>query len=247
MDLIQYPAILSTEAAPKMSDRYSFVNTMEVVEMFNEQGWNVRTASQVRSRKGGEKYAAHEVRLQKQGFVQVGDTVPEIIISNSHNGQKPLDIQMGLFRKVCTNGLTVPEKGLNEQFKIRHIGITPEDVKRLTEQIDANLSGVSERVKRMMETPMSNEAAIEFLRQSSVIPFHKGVEINFDDFLTAQRNEDANETVWSVFNIAQERLMSGDYKTTKAGKVRKAKPITSFLKANAMNIELWKRAEAFCN
>lgn len=246
-DVTKYPAIISTEASPKVSDRYSFVSTSEVIQLFEAEGWRVRTASQVKSSKQDPRYAAHQVIFAKDDLMRVGDTAPEIVVGNSHNGQKPLDIMVGLFRLVCGNGLRVPMGKLSEQFKIRHIGITRDDVKALTQKLDANLSGVSERVKRMMETQMTREQSIEFLRQSSVIKFDAGVEINYDDFLTAQRVEDGMNTVWSVFNIAQERIMGGDFKATKGGKVRKAKPIKSFLKANEINVKLWEAAEAFCN
>ena len=72
------PAAFSTKASPKMSNKYVFVPTFDIVEKFNQEGWNVYSAKQV----GGGQYGVHELRLRNSELPQVGDSLIEAIIRN---------------------------------------------------------------------------------------------------------------------------------------------------------------------
>lgn len=243
-----FQAVMTTKAHPAMSDRYSFVNTAEIISYFKNEGWSVRRVSQTKSRDGGaQAYAAHEVRMNFNSFSNVGDTLPELIVINSHNGKTTLKILFGLFRLVCTNGLTVPVKGLSESFNIRHMGINREEVKVLTEQVSTFLPMVGERVKRMQETEIREVDAIEFLRNSAKLRFPtQEVQLDYSELLEPLRDEDKNTTVWNVFNIAQEKFIKGEFTVTKNKRERKARPIKNFLKENHLNVALWEEAELLC-
>jgi hypothetical protein len=81
------------------------------------------------------------------------------------------------------------------------------------------------------------------LRESVKLRWNSGDhQFNYDDFATAKRSEDALPTVWSVFNIAQEKLIKGEVEFT-GEKRRKARPIKNFLLENKLNVELWELAE----
>lgn len=242
-----FPAVVSKGAHPKMSERYSFVDTAQIVSYFETEGWNVRRVAQTRARKFEEQgYTAHEVRMNLQTFSNVGDTLPELILTNSHNGKTPLKFQLGLFRLVCTNGLTVPMPEFNETLKIRHMGVDQEGVKSLTEQISTFLPLVGERVKRMQETVISEEFAIEFLRETTKLRYPtQNYQFDYAEIVEPLREEDKN-TVWGVFNLAQEKMVKGLFDIKTGEKSRKARPIKNFLKENELNIAIWNAAEKFC-
>ena len=244
-----FKAVMATKAHPKMSEKYSFVDTAKIVSYFETEGWSVRRVAQTRARNIDEQsYTAHEVRMNLQSFSNVGDTLPELILTNSHNGKTPLKFQMGLFRLVCTNGLTVPMPEFNETYKIRHMGINREDVKILTEQVSTFLPLVGERVKRMQETEIREVDAIEFLRNSAKLRFPtQEVQLDYSEMLEPLRDEDKNPTVWNVFNIAQEKFIKGEFTVTKNENKRKARPIKNFLTENKLNVALWEKAELLYN
>ncbi len=98
------PALFQTEKLSKLSDRYTVVPTIDVVEKFIDNGWQVSSAKQV----GKTAFAKHQVRLRNAELPQVGDSLLEAVITNSHNGTSTLQVGAGLFRLVCSNGLTVP-------------------------------------------------------------------------------------------------------------------------------------------
>lgn len=240
-----FPAIYSNAAHPKMSQRYSFVSTAEIVSKFEKQGWEVRTMQQSRTRDAGETpFAAHQVRMGFGKFGGVGDTVPELIIGNSHNGKKTLNFKLGLMRIVCTNGLVIPMPEFNETFNIRHTGVDDESIKLLTDNMADFLPTVNERVRVMQETSVKESDAIEFLRESVKLRWDSdGYQFNYDDMLTAKRDEDKPLTAWNVFNIAQEKLIRGEISYEKKGKNRKAQPIKNFIRENDINTKLWEKAE----
>ena len=244
MTNVQFPAVFSGEASPMVSDKYSFVSTKEILGYFENEGWKVRSMRQSGTRDASKKaFVTHEVRLQHGKFGQVGDSIPEIIIKNSHNGKTPLQFNMGLFRIACLNGLTVPMSQFNQTSRIRHMGIDPTEVLELTEGVSVLLPKLNERVRVMQETEIREDAAIEFLRESVKLRWDSGEHvINYDDFATAKRKEDALPTVWSVFNLAQEKLIRGEVEVT-GEKRRKARPIKNFIVESQINKKLWVLAE----
>ena len=67
-------SILSTAAHPRMSERYGFVPTHEIVEAFNRDGWQLTSANEVKVRKperaGFQKHLlrfTHESQLATSG------------------------------------------------------------------------------------------------------------------------------------------------------------------------------------
>lgn len=245
MNIQDFKTLTNKIAHPKMSTKYSFVDTGEIVTMFENEGWTIRKIQETKVRSADDApFAAHQVRLSHGKFSAVGDTIPEIIITNSHNGKKPLKFQMGLFRLACANGLTVPMKDFNESFRVRHMGIEAGAIKSLTEQMNELLPTVGNRVIAMQDAVVGEEQAIEFLRKSTSFRWDSGkYQFNYDDLLQAKRDEDKGMTAWTVFNIAQEKIIGGDVSLNKGQKKRKGQPITNFIRENEINIKLWEAAE----
>ena len=54
------PSVFATSASPKMSNKYVFVPTMDIMENFEREGWELATAKQV----GRGIHAVHELRFR---------------------------------------------------------------------------------------------------------------------------------------------------------------------------------------
>ena len=54
------PSVFTTSPSPKMSNKYTFVPTMDILENFENEGWKVFSANQ----NGRGAYAQHELRLR---------------------------------------------------------------------------------------------------------------------------------------------------------------------------------------
>jgi hypothetical protein len=51
---------------------------------------------------GKTAFGKHQVRLRNAELPQVGDSLLEAVITNSHNGSSTLQVGAGLFRLVCS-------------------------------------------------------------------------------------------------------------------------------------------------
>ena len=240
---LNVPSIFATSASPKMSDKYVFVPTIDILENFEREGWEIASAKQT----GLGLHGVHEIRLRNGELPKVGDTLVEAIIRNSHNGMTTLGVSAGLHRLVCSNGLTVPT-ALADSFNVRHQRFDLDDVKQLTESFASKLPKIERSVIRMMEHEMTIDEKIDFVRKSAEIRFSKEKVLNdleIVGLLTPNRVEDEGDNMWKVFNVVQEKFVRGcmNYLSSK-GQRTKLKGLQNIIAVNRVNTKLWELAES---
>jgi hypothetical protein len=238
----QTPSVFATSPSPKMSDKYVFVPTMDILENFEREGWELASAKQV----GKGVHAVHELRLRNGQLPKVGDTLVEAIIRNSHNGTASFQVSAGLHRLVCSNGLTVPT-ALAESFNVRHSRFDLDEVKRLTESFAGRLPKIEGSVSRMMERQMTIDEKIDFVRKSVNIRFGQDRVLNdlqIVGLLTPNRGEDEGDDLWTIFNVVQEKYVRGGIETTsQRGRRTKLRGLQNIVAVNQLNTKLWTLAE----
>jgi hypothetical protein len=240
---LNVPSIFATSASPKMSDKYVFVPTIDILENFEREGWEIASAKQT----GLGLHGVHEIRLRNGELPKVGDTLVEAIIRNSHNGMTTLGVSAGLHRLVCSNGLTVPT-ALADSFNVRHQRFDLDDVKRLTESFAGKLPKIERSVNRMMKHEMTIDEKIDFVRKSAEIRLSKEKILNdleIVGLLTPNRVEDEGDDMWKVFNVVQEKFVRGgmNYLSSK-GQRTKLKGLQNIIAVNRVNTKLWELAES---
>ena len=239
------PAVFATAPSPKMSNKYVFVPTVDIMENFEREGWELATARQV----GKGLHSVHELRFRNGQLPKVGDTLVEAVIKNSHNGMATFSVSAGLHRLVCSNGLTVPT-ALSESFKLRHSRFDLDEVKRLTESFAGRLPKIEGSVNRMMERELTTDEKIDFLRQSAEIRFGKDKvlkDMEIVGLLTPNRDEDEGDDMWKVFNVVQEKYVRGGVEVSNnRGRVTKLRGLQNIIAVNQVNTKLWELAESMC-
>jgi len=236
------PSVFATSASPKMSNKYVFVPTQDILENFEKEGWNIASARQ----SGRGFHAVHEIRLRNGELPKVGDTLVEAIIRNSHNGMTTLGVSAGLHRLVCSNGLTVATSTA-ESFKVRHQKFDLDEVKRLTESFAKKLPKIEVSVSRMMEKELSTDEKIDFLRKSAEIRFGTEKvlnELEMVGLLTPKRVEDEGNDLWKVFNVVQENFVRGGVEMSSPnGRRTKLRGLQNIMALSKVNTKLWEVAE----
>ena len=236
------PSVFATQAAPTVSNQYVFVPTMDILENFENAGWNVASAKQV----GKGMYGVHEIRMRNGELPKVGDTLFEAIIRNSHNGMSTLNVGAGLFRLVCSNGLTVPTSTA-ESFKVKHQRLELDDVKRLTELFAGKLPKIEGSINRMMEKELTTDEKIDFLRKSAEVRFGQEkvlTDLEMVGLLTPKRKEDEGDELWKVLNVVQESFVRGGVEmSTPKGRKTKLRGLQNIMALNKVNTKLWELAE----
>lgn len=238
------PSVFATSPSPKMSNKYTFVPTIEVVENFDKEGWKVYSAKQV----GAGSYSQHEIRLRNGGLPQVGDSLIEAVIRNSHNGLTAFSVSSGLHRLVCSNGLTVPTS-VADSISVRHMNFDLGMVKEITDQFAERLPIVQRAVNKMESTFFNDGQLVDFVNKSAMLRWEKGSipKFNVEDFLRPERDGDVGNSVWKTFNVIQEKFVRGGMKyNTKKGRVASMRELKNFQTINKINTNLWELAESYC-
>jgi len=236
------PSVFATQASEKLSDKYVFVPTDEIIEFFLKEGWKISEVKQ----NGKGVHGVHQIKFRNGELPKVGDTLFEAIVRNSHNGTSTLSVSAGLFRLCCSNGLTVPTSAA-ESFNVRHQRFDLDDVKRLTESFAGKLPKIEGSVNRMMEREMTTDEKIDFVRKSAEIRFSKEKVLNdleIVGLLTPNRVEDEGDDMWKVFNVVQEKFVRGgvEYSSPK-GRRTKLRGLQNIMAVNQVNTKLWELAE----
>jgi hypothetical protein len=257
------PAAISDEIHPGLSDRYTKISTLDLLKQLGQLGWEPVSAMQT----GKNNYDRHIIRLmnKKSGIVnlKVDDVFAQMIIDNSGNGASPANLNIGLLRKVCGNGLATAVPGMTNNYSFRHVGISESEIRQVVEEAVNNFSLVQERIEIMQDTPLSDKQKVDFAlkallnRDPNLYLTEKGnpsIKIVKDlndipQLLEPIRDQDKGDELWKVFNVIQEKLMIGGYKRISGGKRRSTtvRPITNPYRNLAINQNLWAVAETFIN
>jgi hypothetical protein len=238
------PSIFANQASPKVSDKYTFVSSLEILEKFEQDGWKVASAVQ----KGKSQYHAHEIRLTNGALPAVGDSLIQAVIQNSHNGTKPLQIQAGLFRLVCSNGLTVPTQTTSD-FKLRHKGLEMGDIRRITDQFATTLPLLQQKVEMFESKMMTESESVDFVNKATMLRWNSGSlpKIDVNSWLNPLREGDQEPTMWKVFNRVQEKFVrGGEQVQNQKGRFIKMRELKNFDVVNRINSDLWELAESYC-
>lgn len=241
----QTPAVFATSASPKMSDKYTFVPTIEILENFDREGWKVYSAKQL----GQSQYSSHEIRLRNGELPQVGDSLVEAVIRNSHNGMSTFSVSAGLYRLVCSNGLTVPTS-VADAITVKHMRVDMGAVRMITDEFADRLPMIQRSVGRMESTSLNDEKTMDMLSKASLIRWEKGSvpsSLNLNDLVRPEREGDVGNSVWKIFNVIQEKFVRGGTQyRSKKNRLVTMKEIKNFQNINKINTNLWELAESYC-
>lgn len=205
-------SIYAPQKSDTVSGKYQFVNTAAVIQALEGQGFDMRAASQ----RGTGPSAKHLVRLTHSN-IQVGDgNKLEVVLRNSHNGTSSLNLMLGVFRMVCSNGMVVGTPEI-QPLVLRHVGEgIQQTVEEALMQIDEQRRIVAAQVELMKSTSLTNNQVQALGIQALTLAFQEGERISTTNAdlitLTTRRSEDRDNQAWTVFNRIQENLLRGGVK-----------------------------------
>jgi hypothetical protein len=236
---INVPAIFAQKPDPKVSSRYNFANSSVMLEKFVDSGWQIASAKQV----SRSIYAPHQVVLRHADFSQVGDCLPQIHFSNSHDGTSKMNIGMGIFRLVCSNGLVVPTTSV-ESISIKHNDLGTDLTKVITDDFYGKIPALFGKMELMQNRILDTREINEFAERAIDLRF-EGLKnrVSVDQMVNPWREEDDVNNLWTVFNVLQEKVIKGGVRV--GDRNRTARPINNFINSNKMNIKLWEIAEEY--
>lgn len=231
------PAIFTKTPSPKVSDRYSFADSEYYLQKFIHADWFIHSARQVSK----SEYAPHQVILRNNDIATVGDLLPQLIFTNSHNGIKKMTMDTGIYRLVCSNGLVVPTS-ITQSLSIKHLDLGDSTTDTIVNSFYEKVPIIMNNIDRMRNKILTNDEIDNFTYNALQIRFTNAVGININDVVKPSRIEDYSDDLWTVFNVVQEKLIRGGIQLPSK---RRSRPINNFVNDNNINTKLWELAEQY--
>jgi hypothetical protein len=245
------PSIFAPEPWVKMSRKYQFIPTIQIVEEMRSNGFLPISVQQSNSRiPGKENFTKHLIKFIIPDGInglkwEVGDTRPEIALINSHDGSCQYEISAGLFRKICSNGMFVSD-GFSESFKTRHSGNIVNDVLEATYHVIEDFPKIGERIENFRSVDVTPQQQLIFAQAALQLKWEdiKDAPIEPKRLLEVRRPEDREPNLWCTFNRVQENLLKGGQRGLTSNKRRTRTRATKSINEDVrLNKALWTLAE----
>ena len=212
------PSAFATGAHESRSARYTYIPTSEVIDGLRAQGFLPVFAKQGRSRVAGKAdFTKHLVRFRFQGqgpaLRRIGETFPEVVLVNSHDGTSAYQIMAGMLRLVCLNGMIVEDREL-ATVKVPHKG----DV--VSEVIEGSYTVLEESKRALMAADewagvtLKSDERMAMAEAAHVLRFADAdgnveTPVRPDQMLTVRRSADRSNDLWTTTNVLHENVIRG--------------------------------------
>jgi len=192
----------------KIKTREFYIPTLDVITKLQHEGWQLKGVDEQRGK--NRKISSNYVQMQHPDFAVKNskgkdEAYTSITISNSCNGVKPLQMNLGIFRQVCTNGLVAFDQHA-EAENIKHIEINYRNLDRFIASVTNKTGKLLTEVSEMKHKGLSIEDMRKLALEAARLRYNDLEDINIDDLLTVNRVEDESNDLWTVFNRIQENL-----------------------------------------
>lgn len=248
------PVVGTDHAGPNTSSKYVFVNSLTFVEHMQALGWSVVGASQKQCRPGSQNdgFQRHLLKFSRPEFSTDPERQLQLWVRNDHTGGGAYVVGMGVWEKVCSNGLYRYTQSAPE-VRIRHMHVTRSEIYSATERFFAIAGSTQDMIQILQGIDLEARQQIEFAEVAKGIAW--GVdqpEFPAADLLRLRRHYDRPNSLWVTFNAVQENIMKGGIRyetdvTLKTGRVirrqMKTRPVRSMDRNIDVNARLFQLAE----
>ena len=219
------------EAKVKTGDRYAIVSTSDVLKRVliaaESRGY---TIDHVTARVKGQAGTRHFVKVRfanRPGSSTEGQR--EFVLFNSFNGEQSLQMHLGFFRFICSNGLVVPAEGMdtvNIRTRQRHIAgpMMADFTKRLDYRIAAVFDAMERIDSRFAELASKPVEKTVELRILDGLGLGKSQRRAIDSIRSGSLGRDHEGNLFALYNAINEGL-----RTTRRSEFRDVERNTNLL------------------
>lgn len=241
------PSVFAATPWERMSHRYKFIPTIEVVDVLRDKGFSPSMAIQSRSRiEGKGAFTKHMIRFRATesfGPLVVGAELPELVLVNSHDGTSGYQLMSGIYRVLCANGMVTHSADL-DSVSVHHKGGSDFHQKIIdaTYEVMDSAPKTMAQIQEWKQIALPAPARTIFAEAVKELVPEKPIEAN--RLLSARRSEDRATDLWTTVNVAQENLIRGGLRgmtpTGKRSTTREVKGVSENLR---LNKALWMLAD----
>ena len=242
------PSIGAKSPAPHIrSKSYNFTSTEEVANHMLDMGYTITSARASNTKSDlWKNYGAHIISFQHPELY-IKDSAggiearPTIVMTNSHDGSRPVQFDMGMFRLVCSNGLMVKSMELGG-YRERHSRMDLAGVKSMLDEKLTAMPKLVGQINDWAQYEMTPTQRKEFATRALAIRVgqeRQAEEHEIRSLLTPRRAADERTDLWTTFNVVQEGLIRGGFMMGE----RTARAVTNPWADMTINRALWALAE----
>ncbi len=219
------PSAFASGAHESRSARYTYIPTSEVISAMLRAGFQPFSATQGTTRDASKsEFTKHLIRFRHPDYSlqpKVGDSVPEVVLINSHDGSTAYKLMAGLWRLICSNGLMVADSTI-DSLSVNHKGNIADRVIEGSFQLVGQAEASLERINEWnhLQLTAGEQAAFAETAHSYRFADDQGeihTPITPAQLLTPRRYEDRNAAaptlprpdLWHTMNVVQENAIRG--------------------------------------
>ena len=240
------PAAFAEHAASVTGPSYSFLSTAELVRALLDAGFVLSSARQAAVRRRDPLYARHIVRMrQMRETLTLVDSVPEIVLVNSHDGSSSYTLYAGLYRPICSNGLMIRSASVGF-IRLAHRAIRVSDVVDGALELAGRFANMQAICEAMSNRELSKNERLDFADQALRLRYDGPAPIEADRLLDVRRAADEGTDLWRVYNRVQENLLAGGLcGRSEGGRKVHTRAIKAIREDVRINLGLWELAVNF--
>lgn len=244
------PSIFTEEPYFDTSSKYRMVRTYDVVNALKDMNYSPIVAKQSRTRVPGKApYTRHMVVFRhKDAEVKAKDMglgyCPDVLLSNSHDGLSSYQIDLAIFRFICSNGLVVKQNDFGT-FRVKHTGNVVDSVVESLGYIETAVPRIMAGIEDWSNVELSSTEELLFADNILKTRYDKNAPILPQALTVSRRYGDEKRDLWTIFNKFQENIMRGGLSSGLRGAQRRrtTRPIRGVSETIRFNREAWSVAE----
>jgi hypothetical protein len=191
----------------KIKQKPFYIPTLNAVEILQNDGWLLKGVAEQRGK--NRKISSNYVQMQHPDFSVLDkkgktEALASITISNSTTGNSPLNLDLGAFRLVCSNGAVM--KNTAAESNIKHTEINYKQLPELVARLNNRAMVLSDVISNMRNIQLSADDIKKFAFEAARLRFDDLTDVNVASVFKVNRIEDEGNDLWTVFNRIQENL-----------------------------------------
>lgn len=240
------PSIFAEDKHDSRSDRYTYIPTIDVLNVLQKEGFSPFMVCQSKTRDAhNHEHTKHMIRMRHASQI-VAKEAREIVLVNSHNGTSSYQLLSGVFRFVCSNGMVCGDT--QNDIRIKHSGDIIDNViegavtvLESFDAVDAQMDGMKALTLNEGEQAAFAHAALELRYDTALTP----APITETQLLRPKRIEDRAGDLWTTFNRVQENMVRGGLRGRNAtGRPVTTREVQGIDQSIKLNRALWVLADA---
>lgn len=247
INLSNYETINQTCAASCVSERYKFISTSQVLAVLADHGWQpvkvVESSTRIIEKQGFQKHAITLANDRFSTGIDVGGTLPRLVLTNSHSGCSSFAFHIALMELVCSNGLMVSTG--DQSFRVTHNNYADLAVEQTLSYILNGLIQALKDAEKYRSIVLTEFERQRFAKEAINMRWDgEKYSVDTDHVLRARRHSQNDKTLWNTFNVVQESIIKGGiWQKGKNNKITRSRPIRGIDQSIKLNKKLWLAME----